>query len=86
MLRRFTDADGVTWNVWDVSSGIYIGSMPPTTFTGQQVTPATWLCFAADNKRKRLAPIPNDWATADDSKLLDYCKEAQPVRPRIASS
>jgi len=83
MLRRFTDADGVIWNVWDVTSGIQIGSLPPTSVSGHSLPPA-WLCFASDNKRKRLVPIPKDWATADEARLLEYCSEAAPVRQRLA--
>ena len=39
-----------------------------------------WLCFEATTVRKRLMPIPTDWAVCGDEELETYCRSAKPVR------
>lgn len=38
-----------------------------------------WLCFESTDERRRLSPIPSDWARAPEARLVDYCRQAQPV-------
>ncbi len=38
-----------------------------------------WLCFETDGEKRRLAPIPPDWATADLEQLLVLCQAAKRV-------
>ena len=45
---------------------------------------AGWLCFESDNDRRRLAPIPENWAAATDEQLESYCNSARPVRKSAA--
>ena len=40
-----------------------------------------WLCFEHGAERRRLSPIPADWATAPERTLEEYCKSAKPVKP-----
>lgn len=39
-----------------------------------------WLCFQGASERRRLMPIPDDWASCDDAQLERYLDEARPVR------
>jgi len=39
-----------------------------------------WLCFESQDERRRLTPIPDDWARCDEVKLEAYCREARPAR------
>jgi hypothetical protein len=45
---------------------------------------AGWLCFESGGDRRRLAPIPEDWATASDEQLEDYLHAARLVRKSAA--
>jgi hypothetical protein len=44
------------------------------------VAKAGWLCFDSDDERRRLMPIPDDWARCDEAQLAAYCSEATPAR------
>ena len=39
-----------------------------------------WLCFAADEEKRRLSPIPDDWQRCPSAQLEEYCAEATPAR------
>ena len=39
-----------------------------------------WLCFAADEEKRRLTPIPEDWQYCPSTQLEKYCTEATPAR------
>jgi hypothetical protein len=39
-----------------------------------------WLCFDGGAEKRRLSPIPKDWARCADSQLEEYCRMARPVR------
>lgn len=41
---------------------------------------AGWLCFESHDERRRLTPIPEDWARCDEAKLQTYLQEARPAR------
>jgi hypothetical protein len=41
-----------------------------------------WLAFRAGDEQRRLAPIPRDWATAEDALLAAYLAAAEPVATR----
>ncbi|HEY4129158.1 MAG TPA: hypothetical protein VGM50_00965 [Gemmatimonadaceae bacterium] len=45
---------------------------------------AGWLCFECEGDRRRLAPIPEDWADSSDAQLEDYLKAARAVRKSAA--
>ena len=38
-----------------------------------------WLTFQAGDDKRRLSPIPADWATATDAELAGYLARAAPV-------
>lgn len=39
-----------------------------------------WLCFEGQAQKRRLSPIPDDWARCPESQLEAYCRMARPVR------
>ncbi len=39
-----------------------------------------WLCFAAEQEKRRLSPIPADWQRCPKAQLEVYCAEATPAR------
>lgn len=39
-----------------------------------------WLCFAGEEQKRRLSPIPADWERCPTAKLEQYCAEAIPAR------
>ena len=42
-----------------------------------------WLCFESNGERKRLAPVPDAWETADDMTLAALCNFATKVIPSV---
>jgi hypothetical protein len=38
-----------------------------------------WLCFTRDGERRRLAPVPTNWLTADEAQLAEWCRAAKRV-------
>jgi hypothetical protein len=42
-----------------------------------------WLCFEAKAEKRRLIPIPDDWARCAEAQLEAYCRMARPVRRSI---
>jgi hypothetical protein len=79
MLREFTDDDGTTWRVWDVTPSLHDRLSPRTQRIAVRV-PSGWLCFESHRERRRLTPIPEQWETIDDGVLKRMCAEAEPVR------
>lgn len=77
--RTFTDAEGKTWQVFSVH---------PSTRVGRAAVRAAfahgWLTFECGEETRRLAPIPEDWQTADDAALGALCEHAElaPYRRR----
>jgi hypothetical protein len=42
-----------------------------------------WLAFQSGTARRRLAPIPDDWAMRPDEELVRICRDARPVPPAV---
>jgi hypothetical protein len=38
-----------------------------------------WLCFAGDGEKRRLAPVPVNWISANDSQVAEWCRIAKRV-------
>jgi len=38
-----------------------------------------WLCFAGDGEKRRLAPVPTNWMSANDSQVAEWCRIAKRV-------
>ena len=38
-----------------------------------------WLCFASGGEKRRLAPVPVNWMSANDSQVAEWCRIARRV-------
>ena len=38
-----------------------------------------WLCFASDGEKRRLAPVPVNWMSANDGQVAEWCRIAKRV-------
>ena len=77
--RRFVDASGVEWLVRAVYPADRDDARHARLLgTFQQ----GWLAFESDQGKRRLSPIPDDWADGDDASLRALCERAEvaPVR------
>ena len=55
------------------------------TVGGREYLPAkSWLAFETGTERRRLSPIPEDWARCDDAQLEAYLRDARPVRSSVS--
>ena len=79
MLREFTDDDGITWRVWDVTPSLHDRLSPNARKISIRV-PSGWLCFESPRERRRLTPIPDDWETIAPGTLKQMCASAEPVK------
>jgi hypothetical protein len=88
--RRFSDGHGRAWEVWEVHPtmterrsarqttpllferrrhGASRPSLPGGLASG-------WLAFESKSERRRLSPIPEDWANGSDAQLADLLERA----------
>jgi len=40
-----------------------------------------WLCFEAEEEKRRLTPIPGDWQRCPSERLEQYCAQATQATP-----
>jgi hypothetical protein len=73
--RAFTDTRGIEWEVWDV----FPSSDVRNTLQGG------WLTFQSAHEKRRLAPVPLYWVSADDAELGRLLDAAKPVTGRGAA-
>jgi len=45
-----------------------------------------WLCFETQGEKRRLAPVPDRWDTADDETIEQWCCVAKPVVRRASGT
>ena len=38
-----------------------------------------WLCFASNGEKRRLAPVPVNWMSANDGQVAEWCRIARRV-------
>jgi len=71
--HRFKDEDERAWVAYDV----YLsdtGAIHPQLRGG-------WIAFESGDEKRRLAPIPAEFAKATESMLRRWCHEAETVTP-----
>jgi hypothetical protein len=74
-LRTFNDALGVRWRVWRVETPAARAHLMDASFRNG------WLVFEREDglERRRLAQVPEDWASLPPRRLLQLCQVATPV-------
>lgn len=72
--REFTDPAGVVWRAWD--------TYPSSASNVRSVYAAGWLGFESTTERRRLHPVPEGWADAEDDALCAWLRAAVPVKAR----
>lgn len=84
-VRSFESPDGITWTAWEVIPGqvsefrsTYGSHLPTQMAEG-------WLCFDCGSEKRRLYPLPPDWADRTEAELWFLCRAAEPVRARAAA-
>ena len=63
--RAFTDARGVSWDVFAVYPETRLS--PHSQLKGTY--PQGWLCYDSGTEKRRLTPIPEDWQSLSDKEL-----------------
>ncbi|HET6233115.1 MAG TPA: hypothetical protein VFE05_23765 [Longimicrobiaceae bacterium] len=71
--REFRDETGRAWMVWD--------TFPRTGIlrSVRENYQAGWLTFDSQSEKRRLSPVPQDWAEAPEGSLLALLADATPV-------
>lgn len=86
MLRGFTDSTGVEWRVWEVFPSKAGAPTDAEKYSHSSLKDTAfaegWLCFECQDQKRRLAPIPPDWAQREIPVLEQLCAQATPVPVR----
>src|SRR5688572_1006599 len=69
-IRDFTDAGGITWQVWATTP--MRGEVRPQFASG-------WLAFESGAERRRLVPIPTEWEDVEEVRLCELLAQATPI-------
>jgi hypothetical protein len=75
--REFRAVDGQRWEVWETH--------PRRETDPERIAPELaggWLAFESPSEKRRLAPIPDEWAALSDEDLATLCAQATFVRER----
>jgi len=78
MVRRFVDARGMEWEVWEAGIRRTLADAPVRKRSAEP----TWLCFASATQRRRLTRYPPWWHALSPGELDRLCTaaELEPVR------
>ncbi|MDB4907813.1 MAG: hypothetical protein JWO05_2597 [Gemmatimonadetes bacterium] len=80
--RQFEDAQGHTWDVWEVRPSAGKRSTTDPKAPLEATLALGWLCFERAGEKRRLAPIPNEWESLSDGELVDLSLSGDLVKPR----
>jgi hypothetical protein len=73
-ILEFVDSNGVTWRVWN--------TVPSTRTSVSGEFDKGWLTFESESGRRRLVPVPPNWASAPPERLELMCRAATEVLRR----
>jgi hypothetical protein len=81
-VRTFESPEGTTWTAWEVIPA-QVSEFRSTHGSHLPAQMAEgWLCFDCGSEKRRLAPLPSDWAGRTQAELWFLCRAADPVRAR----
>jgi len=95
-LRKVVDADGVTWELWEVQPSLVekrdadegspdnTGERRKVRSVRMRVSPTMregWLAIRSATERRRVAPIPEGWHDLSDEALLRMVARADSPGP-----
>ena len=72
MAHRKVVLENAEWDVWDVRPQARAASVGSGMENG-------WLCFQSGSRRRRLAPIPENWNDLSDDGIADLFRTAREV-------
>jgi hypothetical protein len=78
--RTFTDSVGGVWTVREITPG----PMPEklSQLLREDRRRGGWLLFMSEtNEKRRLAPVPQGWASLSDAELESWCMRARRAPP-----
>jgi hypothetical protein len=78
--RAFTDSRGLAWTIREITPG----PMPPklSQLLREDRRQGGWLLFMSEKgEKRRLAPVPEGWASLTDRELEVLCMRARAVPP-----
>lgn len=77
-LVIFTDGHGTRWRAWQVDTPVARAHLMDASFRNG------WLVFEREDgsERRRLAQVPEDWASLSPARLAQLCKVATPAPSR----
>src|SRR5688572_936297 len=84
-VRSFDSRDGITWTAWEVIPG-QVSEFRSTfgSHLPRQMADG-WLCFDCGSEKRRLYPLPPDWAERTEAELWFLCRAAEAVRARASA-
>jgi hypothetical protein len=82
--RSFVDAEGRSWNAWDVLPAEHADWPQNARKHLPGVMASGWLCFESEAGKRRIHPIPRGWERWSDDELRVRCALALPVARRAS--
>lgn len=81
-LKTFNDALGARWRVWRVETPAARAHLMDASFRNG------WLVFEREDgrERRRLAQVPEDWASLSPARLAQLCQVAAPVKANSSTA
>ena len=77
MARRFVDARGTEWEVWEVTGRRTLADRTPRPWVPEgAIAESAWLQFDSATQSRRLERYPGRWEAMDDTELAELCSAA----------
>ena len=99
--REFIDSQGRRWSVWNVDPAeadralararteVMVEDRSAIRHQTRSLLhhglASGWLCFEAEEEKRRLAPVPQGWDRLEPDELEGLCTSAEKVRGRTTS-
>ena len=77
MARRFVDARGTEWEVWEVGERQELADRAPRPRRAGGRSVGGWLRFESATQSRRLTRYPAWWSALDTAALSELCAAAR---------